>query len=69
MLYLALLDEIYFQVRHLLGITKSGKTFHHKRAARLGDPLPPLLFVLVADFLQSLINKDCQYHVLLTAPF
>jgi len=46
-----------------------GKTFHHKRAARLGDPLPPLLFVLVADFLQSLINKDCQYHVLLTAPF
>ena len=34
-----------------------GKTFHCKRGVRQGDPLFPLLFVLAADFLQSMINK------------
>lgn len=34
-----------------------GKTFHCRRGVRQGDPLFPLLFVLAADFLQSLINK------------
>ena len=34
-----------------------GKTFHCKRKVRQGDPLSPLLFVLAADFLQSMINK------------
>jgi hypothetical protein len=33
------------------------KTFHCKREVRQGDPLSPLLFVLAAYFLQSLINK------------
>ena len=39
----------------LNGIT--GTKFKCKHGVRQGDPLSPLLFVLVADLLQSLINK------------
>jgi hypothetical protein len=34
-----------------------GKVFHCKCGVRQGDLLSPLLFVLVADLLQSIINK------------
>ena len=44
-----------------------GKTFKCKRGVRQGDPLSPLLFVLTADLLQSIVNK-AQTLGLLTAP-
>ena len=41
-----------------------GKTFHCKRGVRQEDPLSPLLFVLAADLLQSLLNKARQQELL-----
>jgi hypothetical protein len=41
-----------------------GKVFHCKRGLRQGDPLSSLRFVLVADMLQSVVNKAKQQGLL-----
>jgi hypothetical protein len=57
------------------GILKSGtssvllngiprKVFHCRRGVRQGDPLSPLIFVLAADLLQTIINKAKEAGVL-----
>jgi hypothetical protein len=41
-----------------------GKVFHCRRGVRQGDPLSPLLFVLAADLLQSIINSALHRGIL-----
>lgn len=41
-----------------------GKTFKCLRGVKQGDPISPLLFVLVADLLQSMINKAPEIGIL-----
>jgi len=41
-----------------------GKRFKCKRGVRQGDPLSPLLFVVAADLLQSIVNKAKQRGLL-----
>jgi hypothetical protein len=40
------------------------KSFKCKRGVRQGDPLSPILFVLAADLLQTIVNKAWHAGVL-----
>lgn len=41
-----------------------GKSFKCKRGVRQGDPISSLLFVLAADFLQTILNDDMHKDLL-----
>ena len=41
-----------------------GKVFHCKLGVRQGNPLSPLLFVMAADFLQTILNAAKQQGIL-----
>jgi hypothetical protein len=43
------------------------KAFHYRKGVTQGDPLSPLLFVLAADFLQSVLN-NARVNNLLSLP-
>jgi hypothetical protein len=55
---------LYFTSSAVLLNGIAGKSFICKRGVRQGDPLSPLLFVLAADFLQTIVNKAWQMGVM-----
>lgn len=55
--WLGWMKNIFFMGKSSVLLNEApGHQFHHKRGVWQGDPVSPLIFVLVADLLQAAIN-------------
>lgn len=61
-----LVGSLYSLLRFLGCSVKPIKNFHSRRGVRQADPLSPLLFILVVELLQYIINKATCMGILLT---
>lgn len=58
------MDEINFHFCIICCYVVPGKKFYCRRGVRQGDPLSPLIFVLAADLLQSILNKAMRLGII-----
>jgi hypothetical protein len=54
---------LYSTTQVLLSYIPSRRIFH-RHGLRQGDPLPPMLFILVMDVLEHMVSKDAEEEML-----